>query len=127
MDSPIRSELRQLLKMITKSSKQSIKSENGELFHYIREVQQTIKLQHIKLNELQAQMFSREFETHTLVEIRNKVNELCSLCQKNNGRVGTLIEHFLNLDLDKKPPGRHESPSGGHNINNKDGKHITYK
>ncbi|XP_075154551.1 serine/threonine-protein kinase Smg1 [Haematobia irritans] len=99
IDSPIRGDLRQLLRIFTKSHKLS-KADNGDLFQAIRDIQNTVKILQNKLSELQIQLLSGEFEASILVLLHSKVDELYSLCNNNNYTFNSLIDRMNKLYCD---------------------------
>lgn len=96
--------------MLTKLCKQSTKSDNEELCQGLKAIQQSLKLVHIKLNELQAQLFSREFDLSSIVQMQEKINELHKICEINNDDLNALLTRFLqtNTECDQQTK---DSPS----------------
>lgn len=104
--------------MVTKSPyKQIAKCDIDAVFQDIRDIQQTMKRLQSKLSELQIQLFSGDFETGVLLQIRAKIEDLCSLCHDNNNRMNKLIERIMQMD--EGQCSRFESPT--RNEHSKDG------
>ncbi|XP_073834492.1 serine/threonine-protein kinase Smg1 [Musca autumnalis] len=95
IDSSLRMDLRQLLKIITKTFKMSPKIESGEICQHIRELQQTIKAIQNIVNALQMQLFPGDFETLVLKQIRAKVDELSGMIHNSD----SLMERITQMDM----------------------------
>ncbi|XP_013115511.2 serine/threonine-protein kinase Smg1 isoform X1 [Stomoxys calcitrans] len=114
VDSSIRGDMRQLLKMLTKSYRLSKIGNGDHLFQDIRDIQHTMKLLQNKLNDLQLQLLSGEFETVALMQLHEKVDELLTLCHNNNIWLKSIIERLGKLYSDDgqncaESPTRNES------------------
>ncbi|KAL9873896.1 serine/threonine-protein kinase Smg1 isoform X2 [Glossina fuscipes] len=99
LNSSVRLDLRQLLKMFTKSFKQSTSKLDSTT--ELRDLQHAIKLLQTKLNDLQLYVGTQEFDEQSLDQIVEKVKELQCLGQQNNDKLLLMIENFLNTDCNR--------------------------
>ncbi|XP_037824914.1 serine/threonine-protein kinase Smg1 [Lucilia sericata] len=110
LNSTLRLDLRQLLKMLTKLCKQTTKTDSEELCQDLRDIQQSLKLLHAKLNELQAQLFSRVFDSTAIQQMQEKIKELHDLCHRNNEDLNKLLTRFMQMDTEREQQGSADSP-----------------
>lgn len=125
LDSTLRMDLRQLLKMLTKLCKQTTKYDNEDLCQDLKDIQQTLKLLQSKLYELQAQLYSREFDSPNILQIQENIKELHNIAEKNNDELNGLLTRFLQIDTEREQQQRSDTPtksSSQNDLAHKEGK-----
>lgn len=113
--------MRQLLKILSKICKQTTKSEGEDFCMDLRNLQQSLKILQTKLSELQAQLLSKEFDTSALIEMQEKITQLCNLCQKNNDELNLLLNRFLKFDAERDQHTCELKTSSQNDLANKEG------
>uniref|UniRef100_A0A1A9WAZ4 non-specific serine/threonine protein kinase n=1 Tax=Glossina brevipalpis TaxID=37001 RepID=A0A1A9WAZ4_9MUSC len=99
LNSSVRLDLRQLLKMLTKSFKQTTSKLDSTT--ELRDLQHAIKLLQTKLNDLQLHVGIQEYDEQSIDQIVEKIKEVQCLGQQNNDKLLIMIENFVNADTNR--------------------------